>query len=111
MAAAWLDEREPELVHLARGAGRPLWLGEGRDEVLFASTKLALEVAEEYCELRLRKREVHEGTAVVLSAGKVVRRESFRVAEFEEPDPLPAVRAAHEGRFCLTRLAAIAAAV
>ena len=26
MAAAWLDEREPELVHLARGTGRPLWL-------------------------------------------------------------------------------------
>src|SRR6478672_3943104 len=27
MAAAWLDEREPELVHLARGTGRPLWIG------------------------------------------------------------------------------------
>src|SRR5882724_4251694 len=28
MAAAWLDEREPDLLHLARGVGRPLWLGE-----------------------------------------------------------------------------------
>src|SRR3954449_2993553 len=55
MAAAWLDEREPELLHVARGTGRPLWLGEGRDAVLFASTRLALEVAEEYCGLRLRK--------------------------------------------------------
>src|SRR5947207_6180462 len=31
MAAAWLDEREADLLHLARGTGRPLWLGEGRD--------------------------------------------------------------------------------
>jgi glutamine phosphoribosylpyrophosphate amidotransferase len=108
MAAAWLDEREPELLHLARGVGRPLWLGEGRDAVLFASTKLALEIAEEYCGLRLRKREVHEGTAVALRDGKVLRRQSFRVTAYDEPEPLPAVRAAHEGQFCLSRLAAIA---
>jgi len=31
MAAAWLDEREPEILRLARGVGRPLWLGEGRE--------------------------------------------------------------------------------
>ena len=31
MAAAWLDERQPEVLHLARGVGRPLWLGECRD--------------------------------------------------------------------------------
>jgi glucosamine 6-phosphate synthetase-like amidotransferase/phosphosugar isomerase protein len=109
MAAAWLDEREPDTLHLARGVGRPLWLGEGRNAALFASTKLALEVAEEYCGLRLRKREVHEGTAVALRGGKVLRRQSFRVTEYDEPDPLPAVRAPHEGQFCLTRLAAIAA--
>jgi asparagine synthetase B (glutamine-hydrolysing) len=110
MAAAWLDEREPELLYLARGVGRPLWLGEGREAVLFASTKLALEVAEEYSGLRLKKREVREGTVAVLHAGRVVRRDRFRVTDYEETDPLPAVRAAHEGEFCLTRLAAIAAA-
>src|SRR5579884_420579 len=27
MAAAWLDAREPEHLHLTRGVGRPLWLG------------------------------------------------------------------------------------
>src|SRR2546428_12564006 len=43
MAAAWLDEREPELLFAARGVGRPLWLGEGRDGVFLASTALALE--------------------------------------------------------------------
>src|SRR3954471_13933735 len=61
MAAAWLDEREPELLHLARGVGRPLWIGEGRDGVFFASTKIALEVAERYAGVSLRKREVAEG--------------------------------------------------
>jgi glucosamine 6-phosphate synthetase-like amidotransferase/phosphosugar isomerase protein len=39
MAAAWLDEREPELLFLARGVGRPLWLGEGRDGVFLGSTR------------------------------------------------------------------------
>src|SRR5919199_2476492 len=29
MATAWLDERRPGTVFLARGVGRPLWTGEG----------------------------------------------------------------------------------
>ena len=52
MATAWLDEREPDTLFLARGAGRPMWLGEGRDDVFFASTEGALEVVERYCGLR-----------------------------------------------------------
>ena len=39
MAAVWLDEREPDLIFAARGVGRPLWLGEGRAGVFFASTR------------------------------------------------------------------------
>src|SRR6201996_3596230 len=27
MAAAWMDEREPGTIYVARGAGRPLWIG------------------------------------------------------------------------------------
>src|SRR5438552_8927854 len=46
MAAAWLDRREPGLVRIARGVGRPLWLGEGAEGTFFASTKAALEVLE-----------------------------------------------------------------
>src|SRR5579885_319949 len=60
MATGWLDEREPDVVFAARGSGRPLWLGEGRDGVFFASTKLALQVLEQYCGLRLRKRALRE---------------------------------------------------
>src|SRR5206468_1937801 len=55
MATGWIDEREPGVVFLARGSGRPLWVGEGSDGVFFASTKVALEVVERYCKLSLRK--------------------------------------------------------
>jgi glucosamine 6-phosphate synthetase-like amidotransferase/phosphosugar isomerase protein len=111
MATGWLDEREPGVVFLARGSGRPMWLGEGRDGVFFASTKLALEVVENYCDLRLRKREVKAGMWFALRDGAVVRRERFRPdLEYHEDDPLPAVRAPGEREFCLTRLAALAAA-
>jgi glucosamine 6-phosphate synthetase-like amidotransferase/phosphosugar isomerase protein len=110
MAAAWLDERQPELLFLARGVGRPLWLGEGRDGVFLASTALALETVERYCELRLRLRELREGTSMALRAGKVVSRTRFTAREFVEETQLPAVRAPEEREFCLSRLATIAAA-
>jgi glucosamine 6-phosphate synthetase-like amidotransferase/phosphosugar isomerase protein len=111
MATAWLDEREPDVVFVARGSGRPLWLGQGRDAVFFASTELGLEVVERYCEVKLRKREVPHGTWFALRNGDVLRRERFRPdLEFVEPDPLPAVRAPREREFCLNRLAALAAA-
>src|SRR5436190_18121085 len=70
MATGWLDEREIGVVYLARGSGRPLWIGDGRDGVFFASTKLALEVVERYCRLRLRKREVKEGMWLALRNGE-----------------------------------------
>src|SRR5919204_1520106 len=71
MAAAWLDEREPDLLYLARGVGRPLWVGTTRREVFFASTEHALEIAERYTGLRLRKREVGEGTVVAVAGARV----------------------------------------
>jgi glucosamine 6-phosphate synthetase-like amidotransferase/phosphosugar isomerase protein len=110
MAAAWMDERDPELLHAARGTGRPLWLGQGRAGIVFASTKHALELVERYCGLKLRKRELNEGMLVSLRNGDVAARKRFRVKEFVENDPLPAVRAPQEREVCLTRLAAIAAA-
>lgn len=109
MAAAWIDERERDTIFLARGAGRPMWLGEGRESVFFASTERALGVVERYCDLKLRKREVKPGTLLAVRAGQVVRRESFRPdLEYVEADPLPAVRAPAERDYCLMRLAALA---
>jgi glutamine phosphoribosylpyrophosphate amidotransferase len=110
MAAAWLDEREPDLVHLARGTGRPLWLGQGRDGVFFASTKLALEVLEHYCALSLRKRQVRAGTLFALCEGRVQVEARFKPKRYVEADPLPAVRAPGERENCLSLLAALAAA-
>jgi glucosamine 6-phosphate synthetase-like amidotransferase/phosphosugar isomerase protein len=110
MATAWLDEREPELLYLARGVGRPLWVGTTGRELFFASTGDALEIAEHYTGLRLRKREVHEGKVAAIKGARAVRVENFTPDPTYEPDPLPAVRAPHEGAFCLRQLAALAAA-
>ena len=72
MATAWLDERRPGTIFLARGVGRPLWVGTGREETFFASTKAALEVVERFLQLKLRKRELAEGTLVVAAEGIVL---------------------------------------
>src|SRR4051812_1640723 len=111
MATAWLDERKPDTLFLARGVGRPLWIGEGREELFFASTKAALEVVERYLSLKLRKREIAEGTLVRVSGGALQGRERFRLNRDFEERALPAVRAPHEGRSCLRQLAALAAAI
>src|SRR3954447_4735123 len=69
MATGWLDEREPNVVFVARGSGRPLWIGAGREGVFFASTKVALEVLERYLPVKLRKRELREGMLIALRDG------------------------------------------
>jgi hypothetical protein len=109
MAAAWLDERRPGVVYLARGVGRPLWVGTSRRELFFASTQEALEIAERYAGVRLRKRELAEGTLLALKGPRAVRRDRFRPDPTYEADPLPAVRAPGEAAFCLERLASLAA--
>jgi glucosamine 6-phosphate synthetase-like amidotransferase/phosphosugar isomerase protein len=108
MAAAWIDERDPAGFYLARGVGRPLWIGEGRHELAFASTKAALEVMERYTRTRLRKHEVAEGTLLRVEAGRVVKSQRFKPARFHEENALPAVRAPQEGAHCLSRLAMLA---
>jgi glucosamine 6-phosphate synthetase-like amidotransferase/phosphosugar isomerase protein len=111
MAAAWLDERDAEVVVLARGIGRPLWVGEGKRELFFASTRRALELVERYADVRLRKRELGEGTLLAAHDGSVGRTDSFEPdRSFVEQSPLPPVRAPEEARSCLARLAIIATA-
>ncbi len=110
MATAWLDEERPGLF-LARGMGRPLWVGRGSVGLFFASTKAALELAERYLELRLRKRELAIGTLVAVVDGRISAEERFTPdLSFVEEDPLPAVRAPDERASCLQVLAAVAAA-
>jgi glucosamine 6-phosphate synthetase-like amidotransferase/phosphosugar isomerase protein len=109
MATAWLDDRRPSTIFLARGVGRPLWVGTGREETFFASTKAALEVVERFLRIKLRKRELAEGTLVTVTEGKVIERQRFKLDRDFEERALPPVRAPQEGAFCLQRLAALAA--
>jgi glucosamine 6-phosphate synthetase-like amidotransferase/phosphosugar isomerase protein len=111
MAAAWLDRREAGVVFAARGVGRPLWLGRGREEVFFASTRDALEIVSEYVGVRLRASEVRDGTFLALRNGRVAQTARFRPdRSYVEETPLPTIRAPRESAHCLARLAAIAAA-
>lgn len=106
LATAWLDEGRSELL-LARGMGRPLWLGQGTHELFFASTRLALELVESYAGIKLRTSEVPIGTVVAVENGRVVAQETFRPDLSFEEEPLPAVRAPGEARAALQRLAAL----
>jgi len=111
MATAWLDERDPATLHLARGIGRPLWLGRGRRELFFASTRAALELVELTLRLRLRLGELREGRVLRVAEGEIAHRARFRPdRSYVEDNVLPAVRAPQEGASCRERLAAIALA-
>lgn len=110
MATAWLDERDPDILFLARGIGRPLWVGQGRTELFFASTPEALELIERYASVSLEKRELPEGTLLVAVDGQQVRSEAFEPDRSFTEELLPAVRAPEERQFCLARLAALATA-
>jgi glucosamine 6-phosphate synthetase-like amidotransferase/phosphosugar isomerase protein len=109
-ATAWLDARVAGTLFVARGAGRPLWLGSGKHELFFASTREALEVVERYARVKLRKRELEVGTFLALRGSRVVREERFSAdLGYTDPVVLPAVRAPQEGVSCLQRLATLAA--
>jgi glucosamine 6-phosphate synthetase-like amidotransferase/phosphosugar isomerase protein len=111
MATAWLDEREPGSLFLARGIGRPLWLGKGRSEIFFASTREALEVVEHFARVRLRKQELKSGSFLLLRDGRVALETRFSADRtYVEDNPLPKVRAPQEGASCLERLAVLVAA-
>jgi asparagine synthetase B (glutamine-hydrolysing) len=108
MAAAWVDERRPEVLHLARGVGRPLWIARGRHELLFASTRAALEVVEHALDTTFRKTQVDEGRLLAVVDGSLVDESRWSPdRSYREELELPAVRAPNEGRFCLERLAAL----
>ena len=109
MAAAWLHAREPGVLYVARGVGRPLWVGNSPHGVFFASTKHALEVCEYFLRLPLRKRELDEGTLLKLEDGRESRCERFEPDHRFTETPLPAVRAPGERESCLRLLTSLAA--
>jgi glucosamine 6-phosphate synthetase-like amidotransferase/phosphosugar isomerase protein len=111
MATAWIDERVPNAVFVARAVGRPLWTGTAGKELFFASTREALEVLERTIRVGLHKRELDEGTLLRVEDGRIASTHRFHCdPSFVEETVLPSVRAPHEGVSCLKRLAAIALA-
>ena len=92
MATAWLDERDPATLHLARGVGRPLWLGSGRRELFFASTRSALELVERTLRVPLRMTELRQGRALGVVGGRIASRVSFTPdLGYREQNVLPSV--------------------
>jgi glucosamine 6-phosphate synthetase-like amidotransferase/phosphosugar isomerase protein len=111
MAAAWLDERDPATLYLARGLGRPLWTGRTRTELFFASTRRALAIVEAALRVRLQVRGVREGRLVHVAEGRIVRERRFRPdRSYRDEGALPPVRAPQEAVSCLQRIAVIASA-
>lgn len=110
MAAAWLDEREPSTLFLARGVARPLWIGQTGSDLFFASTRRALAIVEAALRVRLELKEVRQGRLLHVSDGRIVRERRFRPdRRYRENGFLPPVRAPHEGVSCLERLAGLTA--
>jgi len=111
MAAAWMDERDPTTLYLARGRLRPLWIGRSRQELYFASTRRALRIVEAALQTRLRVHGLHEGRLLRVVEGEIVRERRFRPdRRYREEGYLPPVRAPREAVSCLERLAALASA-
>jgi len=111
MAAAWLDDRRPETLYLARGVSRPLWIGRTRTELFFASTRRALTIVEAALQIRLDARQIREGRLVEVVSGEVVRKRRFRPDRaFREEGAHSPVHSPHEAVSALERLAALASA-
>ena len=111
MAAAWLDEREPEALFLARGVARPLWIGRTQSALFFASTRRALAIVEAALGLRLETGQLRQGRLLEAHSGEVVRRRRFRPdRRHREAAPVSPVHSPHEAVSCLSRLAALASA-
>jgi glutamine---fructose-6-phosphate transaminase (isomerizing) len=106
IATGWLDEARSELV-VARGMGRPLWVGTCTGSFFFASTEHALELVERFTWTKLRKRQMPVGQVIAVEEGRIVSRSSFRPDMSFSEEPLPAVRAPHEREKKLARLAAL----
>lgn len=107
LATAWFDQRRRGSVFLARGYGRPLWTattGRG-DAVLWASTLEALEIAEDFLELRLHKRPVRPGTILEVAGGAIVGRRRFS-ADTRAQWLVNPVASPEEKRIAMARLGA-----
>ena len=110
LAAAWLDERQPGTLYLARGSGRPLWLGLTPSELFFASTRLGLVLLARTIEHRLELAELEEGTALTVASGHVGHRERFAPQSCAAHSRRSALTTPREAQRCRRQLEQLAAA-
>lgn len=80
LATCWFDERVTDSIYIARGYGRPLWIAHTleSDALLWASTLEALEIAEDFLGLDLRKRPVRPGSILRIHDAHIIERTSFK---------------------------------
>jgi glucosamine 6-phosphate synthetase-like amidotransferase/phosphosugar isomerase protein len=108
MAGAWLDEREPGVLRLARGSGRPLWLGRARQGTFFASTRGALALLARTIGLELETVEARQGVLLTLVNGRIESSRRFRTDRCASPRTDVPADAYREARRCRRRLAELA---
>ena len=90
-AIAWLDADEPHVLHLARGAGRPMAIGwTRRGDLVMASTRAALSHLAKVTKVHIGQVEnVPEGTYLRVEAGRITTRQRFAVPVKPERKPTP----------------------
>jgi glucosamine 6-phosphate synthetase-like amidotransferase/phosphosugar isomerase protein len=97
MACAWLDDRDGDAVHIARGVLRPLWVGLGRGVAAWSSNADGLRYLESVVGMPFLVRPVLPGEILHLRAGRIAGRERFRVDhDFRETNPATYRRGAEE---------------
>jgi glutamine phosphoribosylpyrophosphate amidotransferase len=104
LAIAWLDERRPGVLSLARGWGRPLLLGESDEGLFFASTRFALEMMAEHVGISLSLRAVPEGTVLSIVAGEIVAEQAFEPRPAGKSEEEIASPSPYERERCLQAL-------
>lgn len=77
LATAILATDRPAETLIARGAARPLWLAEGEDGILFASTGTALSLISAVFDRPFKVEALLEGCTLLVRDGAVVARSSF----------------------------------
>ena len=106
MATAWIDEREPGRLYLARGVARPLWIGARATRSSSPRRRPRSRSSRARCGSRCAStRSPRARCSRSSAAGR--GRERFRTDRAYRDDPLPSVRAPHE-RARASRLAALA---
>ena len=111
MATAWLDERRPESLFLARGISRPLWLGlHGHRPLLRVDSPRACD--RRGCAQAPARRTPGQGRAAARGrlAAASSRTRRFRPDKSYREEIVSPVHSPHEAVSCLAHFAKIAAA-